>query len=235
MISHARVLGTPDQTEPYTVNGVTVDPADTVQPSDWDAEHDVDVPALAAAMGATRLVDLGTVTATDLLGGPMVLLDDPDVYVLAIHGIGQATATDTGYIAVFPFATSMPHPPDISDANPVGQVGPSGYANQPQNSNDSLRPGRVIAVLLDMNGSYPVLGPWAADTPYAAADVIVVDGSYWQADNDGTSGATLPDFAGVEGNELQDNEVLWFHLSGQPPTTTGSAHFAALVAPLATP
>lgn len=197
------------------------------------------IAALEAAPGGggTRLIDLGTVTATDLLTGPVVLLDDPDVYVLGIYGLGDATPTDeAAYLCLFPLASGIPHAAEISAASPAGQISPTGWANQQLSGSYPLGTGRIVAVLLD-NSSYPVRGPWAADTFYAAGDAIVgtTPAGYWSADNDGTSGATMPDFENdpVDG-QLQDNEVLWVFSDRFPPTT-GGGRFAALVAPLVTP
>lgn len=65
-VRHARQLGTPDQTEPYLVNGVEVDPSTVTQPSDWDADHDV---TGLASSGDLTALDSRVSTLEDAPGG----------------------------------------------------------------------------------------------------------------------------------------------------------------------
>ena len=141
-IRHARVLDLPDQTEPYLVNGVEVDPATIAQPSDWDADHVIDSTGasdgdvltadgaggaawVAPSGGGTPGVDYPTKTAVTLSSADILDLHNTPVELVPAPGAGKwvdAHRVSAAHLAGTPYTNGTYQGITIVSGDNVGTV-----------------------------------------------------------------------------------------------------------------
>jgi len=157
-IRHARVLGVPDQTDPYLVNGVSVDPATVVQPSDWDAGHVITGVPLTARIDFVQTSGNGVYTGSVTLPAGAVLLDivpmDTAAWdsTTALLNMGDGVNA-TGFIASLnltalgPMTTGVGYSYAGDIATNGGFLSPGAYANAPGSRIDYPAGGTITATI----------------------------------------------------------------------------------------
>lgn len=207
-IRHARVLDLPDQTEPYLVNGVEVDPATVAQPSDWDAAH----------VGGVSLIDLGVVSIVDRLTSSATLYTPASGELVLGLRVSDLVATDTGLIIIGQGASGPGQRGQLGDIwYPINGAG----VTVPDDPNVSGAPIVAHALLTDVEA-------WQANFDYPDEVTSVIGaGHLWSLSGVGTSGATEPDWASYIDGSAPDGGTSW--VDQGPLPTVGSVHLYALV------
>jgi len=188
--------------------------------------------------GAVRRLDLGVITAADLVAGPVTLYE-PDagevvgpVYLYAIEFLvlgGKAIIISRDE-QVDPDDTSG-FPALAAWDSDLARDGGTWPASADEAFGTPLTTGVVKAALSESYLALPSGEPWQANHVYPTA-LIVASNHAWEG-NGGTSGGSLPDFAGNFGGSVVDNDITWFDL-GDLTTADGSAHvYADVTTPVA--
>lgn len=226
-VSHHRTLGIPDPTEPYRVNGVEVDPADVIRPSDWDGDHDIvglastDDLAAHGHPGVVQMRDLGTVSVADLLDGPVTLFTPADgEYVMGVGFLDDPTLLDHQTMFVgwddepspsYGFVNLGTYPGSTYDG--VGMTGSGyGYAAGDYAYARPARSQPLVAAIGSRADSLIV--PWLPAHAIGDQQGVIRSGAVWYHTGSGVTGADEPDWAGflatAEPDEtLTDGDLEW--------------------------
>ena len=168
--------------------------------------------------GALRRIDLGVVSAPDLVGGPVTLYSPAAGEIAGPLILRDVTFTNAGAIVISGEVTLAVWDSDLArDGYGLASLSPMRIA---ATTADPITAG--LAVDISAPG---VSGVWQASHDYIAQSdgIVIAEGHIWQTNGDGTSGTSMPDFAGNIGGSAMDNGLEWFD-SGE---IAGSAHVYA--------